>query len=117
MAREEAARSAYSTLESFVSISVQVPARDCLEAVTRSVNFSSTMKLTEARAVLASYAQRYEAFATEFNKEIDDYNALIYSVFTPIWRAVLSKARRDPLPYHVRPELPIPVNTAETIER
>jgi hypothetical protein len=103
--REDKVQETYARLESFVTVPVQVAAFGAMEAVTKAFNCAANGDVTQARALISSAAQHHEKFATSFNDEINDYNSIIYAIFTPIWRAILDRVRWKPLPFHVHPDV------------
>ena len=105
---------AFAELEMRATVQVQIPARDCMEALATCFNYLSAMRMTEADASYAFFTQRYEVLSVELNNEADHFNAIIYSSFTSIWKAILGKARRKPLPYKA---LPPPIELRNSKER
>jgi hypothetical protein len=97
--RHEVVRDAFAALEAFSTRESQGPARDCMEALSRCVNGAFNLDIVEAQAGFAFYEQRFEVYSVEENNELEHFNALLYSWITPLWRAVLLKARRKPPPY------------------
>ena len=91
-------------LELRATMRVQVPARKCVDALASSFNLLTALRIDEAAAAYAFFTRQYEELSIELNKEADHFNAIIYSSFTSIWRAILSRAQRKPLPYKVQPQ-------------
>ncbi|MEU8328098.1 hypothetical protein [Micromonospora sp. NPDC048839] len=58
--------------------------------------------MPECLAAYAFYQQQYELLATEMNKEADYDNLLIYAHLTPLYKLLLNKALRKPLPHKAR---------------
>lgn len=96
-----AALDAFADLEMRATVQVQIPALSCLEALTASFNYLTALRIKEGKASLAYYEQQYAKFSEELNKEAEHFNAIIYANFTPLWRAVLGRVQRKPLPYKV----------------
>ncbi|MEU4480791.1 hypothetical protein AB0F68_22460 [Micromonospora sp. NPDC023966] len=97
--RQEVVRDTFAELESFAPVEIQIAARNCMEALSRCFNSAAVFDIEKAMAAFAFYEQQYQAYATEVNNEAENFNALIYSTFTPVWKAVLRQATRKPLPY------------------
>ncbi|BCJ45168.1 hypothetical protein GCM10010168_69690 [Actinoplanes ianthinogenes] len=109
---QELTRDAYAELESHASPDVQIPARACMEALTECFNHCASLRIKEADAAWAFFNQQHEVLALEINKESEHFNAIIYSAFTPIWRELLRRTIRKPLPYRAMPP-PMPQRNPE----
>jgi hypothetical protein len=92
---------AFADLEHFSTIDVQVPARDCMEALTACFNAATELNLTEARGKFAFYQQRYEVLMTQLNAEGDVFNAFYDASLTPVRRILFRRMLRQPPPYKV----------------
>ena len=99
--KHRAVLEAFAELEMRATMQVQVPARNCMEALTGAFNHLSALRVKEGAASFAYHAQQYEAFSQELNKEVEHFNAIIYANFTPVWRAILGRVQRKPLPFKV----------------
>jgi hypothetical protein len=97
--RQEETRNSFAELESFASVGVQTHAREAMEALTGAFNYAAEFQPTEASAKFAQYQAEYGKFAEQVNHDIEHFNGLIYREFTPMWRALLSRLRKEPLPY------------------
>ncbi|MFG1605884.1 hypothetical protein [Actinoplanes sp. NPDC049265] len=97
--RQEKVRDAFAELEAFSLPDVQIPARACMEALTKCFNACTRLDMLEADAQWATYQSQYPRVATELNREAVWFNDIIYTNFTPLWRAILRRAKRKPLPY------------------
>lgn len=107
--RQEAVRDTFAELESFVPHEVQIAARNCMESLSRCFNSAAAFDVKDAMAAFAFYEQQYQVYALELNKEAEQFNAIIYSSFTPVWRAILRKVRRQPPPYREFMSTPSPL--------
>jgi hypothetical protein len=92
-------RARFADLEAFSASNVQVPARACMEALTKCYNACANMDLLEVDAQWATYQKQWETTAVELNKDAEHFNAIIYATMTPVWKAILRKFLRKPPPY------------------
>ncbi|WP_435587790.1 hypothetical protein [Micromonospora aurantiaca (nom. illeg.)] len=100
-AAQRATLDAFADLEMRATMQVQIPARNCLEALTNAFNYLTALRVQEGMAQLAYHEQQYAELSKELNKEAEHFNAIIYASFTPIWRALVNRVARKPLPYEV----------------
>ncbi|MGY4899252.1 hypothetical protein ACWEEK_27170 [Micromonospora aurantiaca (nom. illeg.)] len=97
--KSETLRNAFADLEAFSSTNLQYPARATMEALTKCYNACVNKDVLEADAQWATYQAQWELTGDELNKESEHFNAIIYASFTPLWRAILRRSLRKPLPY------------------
>lgn len=106
---QRAVLTSYAELEMYAVMQVQLPARACMESLTKSFNHSAEHEISEAFAAFAFYQQQYEILSIELNKEVDQFNLLIYSHSTPFHRILLGRVLRRPLPFKAMPH-PVQMN-------
>ncbi|MBB2940508.1 hypothetical protein FB565_000212 [Actinoplanes lutulentus] len=103
--RRVALMQAYAEVETFAPHAVQIAGRDCMEALIKVFNAAQILDGVEADAAYATYQGRHEALGSAINDEMNAINLYIYTSVTPLWRAVMGKALRKPLPYLQMPHL------------
>ncbi|MFI5696394.1 hypothetical protein ACIA58_31345 [Kribbella sp. NPDC051586] len=101
MEKQAECRDALASINLFASTPAQNAARDAMTALSLSHDAIRQRLTPESDRYWAEYEAAHERFALAVNEEVAHMNALLYAYMTPVWRVVVGKALRKPLPFEV----------------